>query len=201
MAKLPLYKKVFWGIAFLFFIWFCFCLPAKLFPAPTSYVIEDKDGNLLNASIAEDGQWRFPFNEHVPDKFALCITTFEDKRFYYHPGVDPVAFARAFVQNLKSQSTVSGGSTLTMQVIRLSRGPKNRNIFNKLVESILAIRLEFTHRKNTILALYASNAPFGSNIVGLDAAAWRYFGRSSEQLSWGEMAVLAVLPNAPSLVR
>lgn len=201
LTALPLRIKVFLGIILVFFIWFCLCLPANLFPAPTSYVIEDKDGNLLNASIAEDGQWRFPFNEKVPDKFAKCITTFEDKRFYYHPGVDPVAFARAFVQNIRSRSTVSGASTLTMQVIRLSRGAQNRNIFNKLIESILAVRLEFTHRKKTVLALYASNAPFGSNIVGLDAAAWRYFERSPEQLSWGEMAALAVLPNAPSLVR
>jgi penicillin-binding protein 1C len=167
---------------------------------PTSYIVEDKDGNLLNASIAEDGQWRFPYNTDVPDKFSKCITTFEDKRFFYHPGVDPAAFARAFIQNIKTRNVVSGGSTLTMQVIRLSCGSKNRNIYNKIIECILAVRLECTNRKKTILALYASNAPFGSNVVGLDAASWRYFGRSADKLSWGETAALAVLPNAPSLV-
>ncbi|MBV9961638.1 MAG: penicillin-binding protein 1C [Parafilimonas sp.] len=184
----------------MFLIWFCFCLPSQLFITPTSYVLEDADRNLLNASIAEDGQWRFPFDADVPDKFSKCITTFEDKRFFYHPGVDPIALCRAIVQNIKSKDVVSGGSTISMQVIRLSRGAKSRNIFNKLMESILAVRLECTHRKSTILALYASNAPFGSNVVGLDAASWRYFGRPANELSWGEMASLAVLPNAPSLV-
>ena len=101
------------------FAWFCFCLPAHLFVTPTSYVLEDKDGNLLNASIAEDGQWRFPFDEDVPDKFSKCITTFEDKRFYYHPGVDPIALSRAFIQNIKTKNVVSGGSTLSMQVITI----------------------------------------------------------------------------------
>lgn len=154
---------------------------------------------LLGATIASDGQWRFPYDEDVPEKFIKCITTFEDKRFYYHPGVDPVAISRAVWQNLEGRKVVSGGSTLTMQVIRLSRGQK-RNILQKMIESIWAIRLECSYSKKEILALYASNAPFGSNVVGLDAAAWRYFGRSADKLSWGEMASLAVLPNAPTLV-
>ncbi|MFD2144036.1 transglycosylase domain-containing protein [Mucilaginibacter antarcticus] len=93
----------------------------------------------------------------------------------------------------------SGGSTLTMQVIRLSTRHK-RNFWNKLLEMVQALRLEITHSKKEIIALYASNAPFGSNVVGLDAASWRYFGRGPDKLSWGEMASLAVLPNAPSLV-
>ena len=198
--NLSVSKKILLGVLLILFIWFCFCLPSQLFGVPTSYVLEDKDGHLLNASIAEDGQWRFPYNENVPDKFSKCITTFEDKRFFYHPGVDPVAISRALVQNIQSKGVVSGGSTLTMQVIRLSRDAKSRNVFNKIIESILAVRLECTNRKKTILALYASNAPFGSNVVGLDAASWRYFGRGPSELSWGEMAALAVLPNAPSLV-
>ncbi len=198
--KLSLRKKILSGILLILFVWFLFCLPAHLFIAPTSYVLEDKDGNLLSASIAEDGQWRFPYNTNVPDKFSKCITTFEDKRFFYHPGVDPIALGRALVQNIRTKDVVSGGSTLTMQVIRLSRGARSRNVFNKIIESILAVRLELTNRKKNILALYASNAPFGSNVVGLDAASWRYFGRSANKLSWGETAALAVLPNAPSLV-
>lgn len=181
-------------------IWFILALPSKLFHAPTSYVIEDKDGNLLNASIAADGQWRFPHNENVPQKFIDCITVFEDRRFFKHPGVDPVAIGRAVVKNIKNKGVVQGGSTITMQVIRLSNKAGKRNIWNKLKESILAVRLELSYSKKNILALYASNAPFGSNIVGLDAAAWRYYGRSADKLSWGEMAALAVLPNAPALV-
>jgi penicillin-binding protein 1C len=181
-------------------VWFYLSLPKKLFNTPTSYVIEDANGNLLNATIAADGQWRFPYNKNVPQKFIDCITTFEDKRFFKHPGVDPVSIGRAVAKNIKNKGVVQGGSTLTMQVIRLSKKDDTRSIWNKLKESILAVRLELSYSKKEILALYASNAPFGSNVVGLDAAAWRYFGRSSDKLSWGEMATLAVLPNAPALV-
>lgn len=181
-------------------IWFCFSLPKTLFNAPTSFVIADKNGNLLSASIAADGQWRFPYDNNVPDKFVQCITTFEDKRFFYHPGVDGIALTRAIFQNINHKKTVSGGSTLTMQVIRLSKKNNARTVFNKLLETVLAVRLECSYSKKSILALYASNAPFGSNVVGLDAAAWRYFGRAANTLSWGETAALAVLPNAPSFV-
>ena len=178
---------------------FYFSLPAPLFTSPTSYVIEDAEKNLLNASIATDGQWRFPYDKEVPSHFTDCITTFEDKRFFTHPGIDLIALARAMYSNAKGNAT-QGGSTLSMQVIRLSQKNNQRNIFNKIKESMLALRLEFSYSKKQILALYAGNAPFGSNVVGLDAAAWRYFGRSPQQLSWAEMATLAVLPNAPSLV-
>ncbi|HEV8084645.1 MAG TPA: penicillin-binding protein 1C [Chitinophagaceae bacterium] len=200
MSKIPLKIKIFFTVAVALFTWFWFTLPSKLFNNPTCFVIEDKDGNLLNASIAADGQWRFPYDENVPDKFIQCIISFEDKRFYYHPGVDLIAFARAALKNLRSKETVQGGSTLTMQVIRLSRHETKRNLWEKVIESIRSIRLECSYSKNQIMALYASEAPFGSNVVGLDAASWRYFGRSPDKLSWGEMAALAVLPNAPALV-
>lgn len=192
-------KTIAWSIVCIVLSCFWFSLPARLFTTPTSFVIEDKNGMLLNASIAADGQWRFPYNEQVPEKFKACIVAFEDKRFNYHFGVDPIALSRAIVQNVKGKKVISGGSTLTMQVIRLSR-KQSRTIWQKLVETILAVRLECTYSKKEILALYASNAPFGTNVVGLDAAAWRYFGRSAAQLSWSEMATLAVLPNAPSFV-
>lgn len=104
-------------------------------------------------------------------------------------------------RNIRNGRTVSGGSTLSMQVMRMSRHHTSRSVWNKLSETILALRLECSYSKSSILALYTSNAPFGGNIVGLDAAAWRYYGRSPQLLSWGECAALAVLPNAPSLVR
>lgn len=179
--------------------WFWFSLPPVLFVSPTSYVVEASNGELLSAAIARDGQWRFPAPETVPDKFIKCILTFEDKRFYQHPGIDIIALSRAMRQNFRAGSIVSGGSTLTMQTIRLSR-KKSRTLWQKLVEMILAVRLEAGYSKEEILKLYASNAPFGSNVVGLEAASWRYFGRSPQSLSWGEMATLAVLPNSPSLV-
>ena len=200
LSKLPLRKKILLLAMLAFLSWFWFSLPKKLFDSPTSYVIEDKEGGLLNASIAADGQWRFPYNKNVPQKFIDCIITFEDKRFFKHPGVDPFSTGRAIVKNIKNKGVVQGGSTLTMQVIRLSKKEDKRSIWNKLKESILAVRLEMSYSKKEILALYAGNAPFGSNVVGLDAAAWRYYGRGADKLSWGEMATIAVLPNAPALV-
>lgn len=190
---------VVFGLFLFISIKFWFSLPKPLFRAQTSYVIEDEKGILLGASIAKDGQWRFPISTEAPEKFAQCIITFEDKRFYYHPGFDPLAILRAVKQNLKRGQIVSGGSTISMQVIRLS-SKQPRTVWQKLKEVILAVRLELSYSKKDILALYASNAPFGTNVVGLEAASWRYFGRSPEQLSWGEMATLAILPNAPSLV-
>ncbi len=178
---------------------FLFSLPSKLFKSPTSFVIEASNGNLLSAAIASDGQWRFPVADSVPVKFKDCIIAFEDKRFYHHIGVDFLAMSRAMKQNLKAKSVVSGGSTLSMQVIRLSR-KQDRTLWQKLLEVILAIRLEIKYNKDEIIGLYAANAPFGSNVVGLEAASWRYYGRDAKTLSWGEMATLAVLPNSPSLV-
>ncbi|HXL57865.1 MAG TPA: transglycosylase domain-containing protein, partial [Chitinophagaceae bacterium] len=173
--KLSILSKIKWCIVIILLIWFWFSLPSYLFKTPTSFVITDKDGNLLNASIAADGQWRFPYNDHVPDKFIKCITTFEDKRFFYHPGVDPVALLRAIAQNIKNKKVVSGGSTITMQVVRMYKQNSDRNIWNKFSETLLALRLEFSCNKKEILALYVSNAPFGTNVVGVDAAAWRYY--------------------------
>jgi penicillin-binding protein 1C len=193
--------KVIIILAFLLalFLLFWFCLPKPLFNSPTSYVIDDADGQLLGASIAADGQWRFPPNAEVPEKFKRCIISFEDKRFMYHPGIDILALGRAIKKNFYSKKVTSGGSTITMQVIRLSTKHK-RNIWNKLIEVFMAMRLELGYSKNEILSLYTSNAPFGSNVIGLDASSWRYFGRSPDKLSWGEMAAMAVLPNSPSLV-
>lgn len=188
------------AVLFLLGLGFWWILPNPLFEDPISVVVEDRNGHLLGARIASDGQWRFPHNDTVPVKFMAAITTFEDKRFFQHGGVDFLSMGRAMIQNIQSGSVVSGGSTLTMQVARLSRKGKSRNLWNKLVEAILAWRIEQSFSKQEILALYASHAPFGGNVVGLDAAAWRYFGREPHQLSWSECATLAVLPNSPSLV-
>ncbi len=192
-------KPLWWGGLIGILLLFWFCLPGRLFNSPTSYIIDDEHGQLLGASIAADGQWRFPYDARVPEKFKQCIIAFEDKRFEQHPGIDVLAFGRAIGQNIRAKHVISGGSTLTMQVVRLATR-HHRNLWNKLLELVQALRLELTYTKAEILALYASNAPFGSNIVGLDAASWRYFGRSPAQLSWGEMAAMAVLPNSPSLV-
>lgn len=177
-----------------------FCLPENLFEDPTATVIESVDNELLGATIAEDGQWRFPELDSIPEKFKTSILLFEDEYFYKHPGFNPVSIVKAVKQNLKSGGIRRGGSTLTQQVIRLSRKGKSRTYFEKFKELILATRLEFRMSKNEILQLYASHAPFGGNVIGIDAASWRYFNRSASELSWAESATLAVLPNAPSLI-
>ena len=181
-------------------VFYYFSLPKTLFKNQYSTVVVSSEKYLLGARIASDGQWRFPPVKKVPYKFKQAIIHYEDKRFRHHLGIDPAALLRAMIQNIKSKQIVSGGSTLSMQVIRLSRQDSKRNFWNKFIESILATRLELRYSKESILALYASNAPFGGNVVGIDAAAWRYFGRPAEDLSWAEAATLAVLPNTPSLI-
>jgi penicillin-binding protein 1C len=168
--------------------------------APFSLVVEAADGTLLGARIASDGQWRFPSSTTVPEKFEKAIVAWEDHRFWSHPGVDPLALARAAWQDLRAGAVISGGSTITMQVIRLSRPRSSRSALEKLIESILAVRLEILTSKRTILAMYSTHAPFGGNVVGLEAASWRYYNRPPAKLSWSEAATLAVLPNEPSLV-
>ena len=175
-------------------------LPEPLFKSPYSRVLLSQEGRLLGAHISDDEQWRFPPLKEIPNKFATSIIAFEDKRFHQHIGVDPLAIARAVKLNLKAGKIVSGGSTLSMQVIRLASNNPQRTFWQKLKETAKAIRLEMRYSKQEILNFYASHAPFGGNVVGLEAASWRYFGRDPEQLSWAESAMLAVLPNSPALI-
>ena len=194
------YFKSWWKISlFLLLLLYLFCLPRQLFTSPYSTVLVDRNGELLGARIATDGQWRFPPRDNTPEKVATCLVEFEDRQFYRHWGVNPLAIGRAALQNLRHKRIVSGGSTLTMQTIRLARN-KPRTFKEKLIEMIGATRLEFRYSKKKILSLYVSHAPFGGNVVGLDAAAWRYFGHSAEELSWAESAMLAVLPNSPAMI-
>lgn len=184
--------------------------PDPLFSEPAAAILLARDGTLLSARIASDGQWRFPPLTEVPEKYRRALLQYEDKRFEHHVGVDLLALLRAIKLNILRRRTVSGASTITMQVARLARaGGSNgegadrglpRTYTEKLLEMLLALRLEMTCSKGQILAAYASHAPFGGNVVGLEAASWRYFGRSPQSLSWAEAATLAVLPNAPSLV-
>ncbi len=194
-------RRFAWIAAFaLILVLFWLSLPSPLFNDPYATVVYDRGGKLLGARIAGDGQWRFPPLDSVPDKFTVCVLQFEDRHFFRHPGFNPVSLGRALWQNIRAGKIVSGGSTLTMQTIRLSRKGKPRTVGEKLVEIWLAFRLEVSFSKKSILSMYASHAPFGGNTVGLGAAAWRYFGRPPEELSWAEAAVLAVLPNAPSAI-
>lgn len=197
--KLSITRKVMSGIIILLVIGYIFCLPEQLFHVPYSTVVTDRNDELLGARIASDGQWRFPPRETTPEKIKQCLITFEDKHFYHHWGVNPLSVGRAIYQNTKHKRIISGGSTLTMQTIRLARN-ESRTFGKKVIEMIWATRLEFRASKEEILSMYVSHAPFGGNVVGLDAAAWRYFGHSAEDLSWAESAMLAVLPNAPAMI-
>ena len=197
--RLSVTKKVILCILAFLVTGYIFCLPRHLFHVPYSTVVTDRNEELLGARIASDGQWRFPPRNTTPEKIKECLITFEDKHFYHHWGVNPFAIGRAFYQNVKNKRIVSGGSTLTMQTIRLARN-ESRTFREKLIEMIWATRLEFRASKEEILSMYISHAPFGGNVVGLDAAAWRYFGHSADDLSWAESAMLAVLPNAPAMI-
>jgi len=176
------------------------CLPEPLFTQDLSTLIVDKDHKLLGAHIANDEQWRFPPKAKLPPKFTTALIAFEDKRFYQHHGIDFLALLRATWLNLSNGRIVSGGSTLSMQVIRMAQQNPQRTFTQKLIELFITLRLETRYSKDEILAFHAAHAPFGGNVVGLEAAAWRYFGRSPEQLSWAEATLLAVLPNSPALI-
>ena len=167
---------------------------------PFSSLVVDEDQNLLSAQIATDGQWRLPLLDGVPDKFATCIVTFEDKRFYSHNGIDLFAIGRAIRINYRAGTVVSGASTIPMQLARLSRDHPPRIWSSKISEALMAWKLSLWHSKESVLEWYSSLAPFGGNVVGLEAASWRYFGKKPALLSWAESATLAVLPNAPSLI-
>lgn len=199
LARLKTSVKAYMLILLALIVWYLLALPSPLFDTPYSTVVADRNGELLGARIAGDGQWRFPPTDAVHEKYRVCLIEFEDRWFDYHPGVNPFSIGRALVQNIKNRSIVSGGSTITMQTIRLARHSK-RTYFEKIVEVILSTRLELTHSKQDIIALYASHAPMGGNVVGIDAASWRYFGHDAKSLSWAEAATLAVLPNSPSVM-
>ena len=109
-----------------------FSLPKQLFKSPTSTVIESVEGELLGAKIANDGQWRFPQNDSVPEKFKQCIVQFEDAYFYKHPGFNPISIFKALSENIKSKKVKRGGSTITQKVIRLARKNQKRTYFEKI---------------------------------------------------------------------
>ncbi|MDR2937770.1 MAG: transglycosylase domain-containing protein, partial [Prevotellaceae bacterium] len=157
--------KILLATAVLLLLTYALLLRKPLFSSSYSTVLEDSKGELLGAQVAADGQWRFPPAHEVPDKVATALVAYEDKRFYRHFGFDLRAIARAARRNIRTGRVVEGGSTITMQVIRLSRKNRRRVISEKIIELILATRLELKYSKNEILALYASHAPFGGNVV------------------------------------
>jgi penicillin-binding protein 1C len=186
------------GWFFLLFLYFY--LPQPLFKVPYAAVLTDRYGQLLSARIASDGQWRFPSSTDWSEKYKKALLAYEDKRFYIHRGIDPFAILSAIKYNIHHPKNKRGGSTLSMQVIRLAFGNPPRTYLQKIKELFLATILEITYTKKEIINMYAAHAPFGGNVVGISAAAWRYFGKSAANISWAEACLLAVLPNSPGLI-
>ncbi|MFW5999694.1 MAG: penicillin-binding protein 1C, partial [Halanaerobiaceae bacterium] len=179
---------------------FAMRLPSPLFTDQYSTTVLDNDEQYLRIFLSDEEQWFFPpENKEIPEKLRQAVLTFEDKRFKYHPGVDPLAVCRAMVQNIRARGVVSGASTISMQVMRLSR-PKDRTVLNKVQEMLQALNLELQYSKEDILQMYLNHAPYGGNIVGYRAASLRYFGREPRNLTWSEAALLAVMPNSPGTI-
>jgi penicillin-binding protein 1C len=167
-----------------------------------SQVVLDRDGRLLRAYATKEGRWRLPASaEDVDPRFLKLLFAYEDKRFYRHHGVDPLALGRAALQLVARREIVSGGSTLTMQVARLLEPRRARSLGAKLHQIVRALELEATLTKPQILSLYLTLAPYGGNLEGARAASLAYFGKEPKRLTLGEAALLVALPQSPELRR
>lgn len=174
-------------------------LPEPGDDAPT--VVVARDGTPLRAFPTDAGTWRYPVSvDAVSPRYLEALIGYEDRRFHVHPGVDPLALARAIAQAARHGRVVSGGSTLTMQVARLIE-PIPRTPLGKLQQAVRALQIERRLDKRGILQIYLDRAPFGGNLEGVAAASHAYLGKAPDRLSHAEAALLAVLPQAPSRLR
>ena len=181
-------------------------LADRIWPLPLpqddlARVVLAEDGTPLWRFADANGVWRYPVHTSEVSPYYLdALLTYEDRWFYSHPGVNPLALARATWQNLTGARVVSGGSTLSMQVARLL-DPHSRTFHGKLRQLWRTAQLEWHLSKDEILNLYLNRAPFGGTLQGVAAASWAYLGKSPAQLTHAEAALLAVLPQAPSRLR
>jgi penicillin-binding protein 1C len=188
------------SILLLLFIFIIFIpSPVKPLLGRESLTIVSENGSLLRVYLNNEDSWCLKSTLLVPQKLKDAVILYEDKYFYYHFGVNPISLIRALIVNIKAKKVKLGGSTISMQVARIS-GRRSRNIPSKIVEIFQALKLELFHSKEYILKLYLDHAPYGGNIYGYRTASLRYFGKEPEYLSWAEAATLAVLPNSPSLI-
>ncbi|MCI0496047.1 penicillin-binding protein 1C [candidate division KSB1 bacterium] len=187
-------------IVFFIFIWLVPFPTEKLTPPPSTIVL-DRNGELLRVFLSKNDMWQIPVSsDKISPRLKLAVTGYEDQYFRWHFGINPIALIRAAIINLKSGRIKQGGSTITMQVARMME-PKERTIPNKLIEIFRALQLELRYPKDEILDFYLNLAPYGGNIVGVGAASHLYFRKSPDQLSLGECALLATIPNSPNLFR
>lgn len=180
----------------------------RLFPLPLprdsrdgATVVLARDGTPLRAFAGANSVWRYPVTmDEVSPLYLQALLTYEDRWFWYHPGVNPWSLLRAGAQWIRYGRIVSGGSTLTMQVARII-DPTPHTVVGKLHQVLRALQLEAHLSKRQILTLYLNHAPFGGTIEGVQAASWAYLGKPAAQLSHAEAALLVVLPQAPSRLR
>ncbi|APC19221.1 penicillin-binding protein 1C [Pseudomonas frederiksbergensis] len=181
-------------------------LADRIWPLPLpkddlARVVLAEDGTPLWRFADANGVWRYPVETSQVSPYYLdALLTYEDRWFYQHPGVNPLALGRATWQNLTGGRVLSGGSTLSMQVARLL-DPHSRTLFGKLRQLWRTAQLEWHLSKDQILNLYLNRAPFGGTLQGVAAASWAYLGKSPQHLTHAEAALLAVLPQAPSRLR
>jgi penicillin-binding protein 1C len=175
-----------------------FPFPVERLEPPAATRVLDRDGKPLRFFLAKDGMWRFPLSlgEISPDLTAALIDS-EDRHFFRHPGINPFSVLRALWVNVRSGRVVSGASTIPMQVARLA-DPRPRTMGAKTIEALRALQLCWHYPKEKILQWYVNLAPFGSNVVGVGAASWHYFGKEPSTLSLGEIALLSILPRSPT---
>ncbi len=196
---LSVLKKTGVVIASLFILFFLFNWIFPL-PAPPDYstVITDNKGEVINAFLTRDEKWRMKteLNEISP-LLRKTIVAKEDKYFYAHPGVNPLAIGRAFFKNLIRMKRTSGASTISMQVARAME-PRKRNIWNKAIDAFRALQLELKYSKDEILQLYLNLVPYGGNIEGVKSASQLYFRKNPDHLSLAEITALSIIPNRPS---
>lgn len=175
--------------------------PLPLREVQPARVVVAEDGTPLWRFADKQGVWRYPVTlEEVSPDYIQALLTYEDRWFWHHPGINPMAIVRAIGQNLLHHGIVSGGSTLTMQVARLI-DPQPRTLSGKMIQAWRALQLEWHLSKRDILTLYLNRAPYGGTVEGIGAASWMWLGKPPSQLTKGEAALLAVLPQAPSRLR
>ncbi|MBN2572768.1 MAG: penicillin-binding protein 1C, partial [Ignavibacteriales bacterium] len=180
----------------------CFFLLDILFPLPNtkpySREIVARDNTLLTAYLSTDSKWRLKTNlEDVSPDLLKAIIEKEDKWYDWHFGFNPISIFRALYSNIISGETVSGASTISMQVIRLLE-PRDRNIFSKFIEMFRSFQLELHYTKEEILEMYMSHLPFGGNIEGVKSASYIYFDRPPNKLSLAQSILLTIIPNDPN---
>jgi penicillin-binding protein 1C len=168
-----------------------------------SISIVDRNGKLLRAYAMADGRWRLPVDAKtsVDPTYLKLLLGYEDRRFYSHAGVDPLALGRAAFQLVTRGHIVSGGSTITMQLARLMEPRQERSLYAKLRQMVRAVEIERQLTKDQILDLYLTLAPYGGNLEGIRAASIAYFGKEPKRLSLAEAALLVALPQSPETRR